>query len=110
AVFNSGRAISPSLNAFGLDVPAVDLFQLGRGASEVNFNWPDLVGYFQDSIRVNNSFTVNLGLRYKAELPPSPAAKEVDGWQPKFSLVWSDSNADTVFRAGYTLSRSPLSV
>lgn len=108
AAFNSGRAISPSLAVFSENVPAVDLFQLGRGGAEVNFNWKDIIGYFQDNIRVTSTFTVNLGLRYKAELPPSPAHKETNGWQPKLSFAWSDRNGHTVFRAGYTLFRSPL--
>lgn len=109
AAFESGRAVFPDLAALSANVPVVDLFQLGTGGSQVRFDLPKAVAYFQDDIRVGSNLSVNLALRYKAEFPPSTVRKETQGWQPKIGFAWDiQGNGDTVLRGGYTLYRSFL--
>jgi hypothetical protein len=107
AAFESGRVIVPGLAALSSTVPVADLFQIGRGGSQVRFNVYKIVAYFQDDIKVKPNFSVSLGLRYKAELPPSTQQRDLKGFQPKVSFSWDISgNQATILRAGYGLYRS----
>jgi hypothetical protein len=109
AAFESGRVVISSLAALSTNVPTADLFQLGRGGSQVRFNFSKIVVYYHDNFQVNSDFSVNFGLRYKLELPPSPQQKDTRGLQPKLGFAWNVlGNQETVLRAGYTLHRSFL--
>lgn len=109
AAFESGRVVIPSLVGLSSNIPTVDLFQLGRGGSQVRFNFSKVVLHFQDEFRVNRDLSITFGLRYKLELPPSPKQRDTRGLQPRVSFAWDIfGNQDTVLRAGYTLHRSFL--
>jgi len=109
AAFESGRAIVPGLAALSANMPIADLFQVGRGGSQVSFDYSNIAAYFQDDIAINKNLSINLGLRYKAEFPMSPQQKETKGFQPRAGLSWDiRSNQALVLRAGYGLYRSFL--
>lgn len=109
AAFDSGRAVIPSLSALSSPVPSVDLFQLGSGGSVVRLNSSTLTIFAHDEFDVRRNLQVNLGLRYKAEFPPSPQKREIGGFQPQVGFswdIWKDQT--TIARAGYSIHRSSL--
>jgi hypothetical protein len=109
AAFESGRVVIPGLAALSATVPIADLFQIGRGGSQASFDYSNIAAYFQDDIKINNSFSLNLGLRYKAEFPTSTQQKDINGLQPRAGLSWDvRGNQAIVLRAGYGLYRSFL--
>lgn len=81
----------------------------------------EVAGYVQDSLHASNNLTVNLGLRYEAELEPQPPVNpavpgtgvdpsDVTMWQPRVGIVWDTrGNGKTVVRASSGLfdARTP---
>lgn len=109
AAFESGRVVVPGLAALSLTVPIADLFQIGRGGTQVRFDFHKVAAYFQDNIKVTNSLSLSFGLHYKAEFPPSTQQKDTKGFQPRGGLSWDiRGHQDVVLRADYGLYRSFL--
>jgi hypothetical protein len=110
ASFESGRAIIPGLAALSSNPPRAELFEIGAGGTQVQYSFGSTGLYVRDDYRVIPQLTLNFGLRYDAEFPPSFLKKELDGWQPNIGLAWDITGKGTnVLRAGYGVFRSRLS-
>ena len=110
--FASGRAIVPGLAALSSSTPIAELFQIGTGGSRVRFASRSTGFYFQDDYRASQTLTLNLGIRYDAEFPPSFHNSQLDGWQPRLGLAWDvTGRGKSLVRAGYGifLGRLPQS-
>jgi len=111
--------LSP-VQAYGFGVPA-DVIQ-GLGSPNDSFHNLAFGAFWQDSWRVNRKLTVNYGLRYDIERPPtlkpisSPLAQAAynllnlqkgiqtakHNFQPRLGVAWDPSgDAKTVIRASY---------
>jgi hypothetical protein len=118
---------------------ALENFRLGRAASFTQYvgdfnrsflNW-DINFYAADEWRIRPNVTVNLGLRYEAQLPPRArdvaSGKEVfeafdrvsgkftqwnadrNNWSPFLGIAWDPSKRGTMaLRAGYRLNYDRL--
>src|SRR5205823_3173009 len=69
AAFSAGRAIVPSLTA--LAAGSADLFEIGQGGSHVSYDLSALNFTLDDTYRARPKVTLNGGIGYKAEFPPS---------------------------------------
>jgi carboxypeptidase family protein/TonB-dependent receptor-like protein len=111
-------ALSP-VQSYGFGTPST-LVQ-GIGNPKDSFNNKPLGFYLQDSWRVRPNFTVNLGVRYDVEFPPSLAAPtglaaaaynqlglqkgiqtDTNNIQPRIGFAWDPKgDGKSVFRASY---------
>jgi hypothetical protein len=111
-------ALSP-VQAYGAGVP-VDFIQ-GIGSPSDSFRNIPIGVFWQDSWRVNPHVTLNLGVRYDVEIPPTftpPSGLALAGYdllglqkgiqtdknniQPRLGLAWDPKgNGKTVVRASY---------
>lgn len=106
ASFDSGRAIIPSFAALSAATPIVDLFEVGRGDTEVRYDITTANYYFQDTYEAKHNLTFTFGIRNKIELPPSFQHRELNGLQPSVSFAWDIQNKGrTVLRVGYAMHR-----
>jgi hypothetical protein len=65
--------------------------------------------YFQDSIKMSRTFTLDAGLRYDVEFQPSGIHRDYNNWGPRLGFSWDAfGNRKTVVRGGWGLFYSPL--
>ncbi|MGO9086472.1 MAG: TonB-dependent receptor domain-containing protein [Candidatus Sulfotelmatobacter sp.] len=113
-------ALSP-VQAYGAGIP-VDFIQ-GLGSPSDSFRNIPIGVFWQDSWRINPHVTLNLGVRYDVEIPPTftpPSGLAQGGYnllglqkgiqtdknniQPRLGLAWDpEGNGKTVIRASYGL-------
>ncbi len=97
-----------------LDIPltAIQSFNVGAPAFYAqNFGTGRWSGWFQrynfflnDVIRITPRFTLNAGVRYELEAPPSTLGTDANNISPRVGLAWSlTGDQKTVLRAGYGL-------
>jgi len=88
-----------ALQSFNLGLPIV--YQQGFGDAEAS-GWMSRYGmYAQDSWKVNQRFTLNLGLRYSINDEPFFIPTVRNDWQPRVSFSWDPAgNGKTVVRGG----------
>jgi len=111
-------ALSP-VQAYGAGIP-VDFIQ-GLGSPSDSFRNIPIGVFWQDSWRINPHVTLNLGVRYDVEIPPTfapPSGLALEGYdllglqkgiqtdknniQPRLGLAWDPKgNGKTVVRASY---------
>jgi hypothetical protein len=111
-------ALSP-VQAYGAGIP-VDFIQ-GLGSPSDTFRNIPIGVFWQDAWRINPHVTLNLGVRYDVEIPPTfkpPTALALQGYnflglqkgiqtdknniQPRLGLAWDPrGNGKTVVRASY---------
>jgi hypothetical protein len=92
AIFDSGRAVVQDLTALSGSPPRAELFQIGTGGTQVRFDSAVAEGYVNDDFKPRSDLSLNLGVYYKAELPPSFLQKEMNGWQPRAGFAWDIGN------------------
>ena len=109
AAFESGRAIISSIAALAAATPTAELFEIGRGGSQVSFGARSLDLHFLDDFKASSKLSFALGLKYKAEFPPDFVRKDINGLQPSIGVMWNpDGNGKTVLRGSYYLTRGRL--
>jgi hypothetical protein len=91
-----------SLQAFHLGLPSI--FQMGTGnPNYVNF-MKRLHFYAQDTWRVSNALTLNVGVRYENEFHNPVVPPDRNNAGPRIGFSWSPGGASrTVVRGGYGL-------
>jgi hypothetical protein len=87
-------------------------FDLLGAAGRTDFKTWDMAGYFEDTFRLRNNLTLNLGLRYEVEtMPPlhgnsleprtSALNTDTNNFGPRLGLSWDPNNDQkTVIRLG----------
>jgi len=109
AAFDSGRAVVSNLAALAATPPRAELFQIGNGGTQVGFDSSVVGLYLQDRYSVLKNLTLSLGLRYKAEIPPSFRLKDLKGWQPRLGFAWDISGKGrTAIRGSYGIFHDRL--
>lgn len=89
-----------ALQSFNLNLPIV--YQQGFGDSSSNAFTYRNAAYVQDTWKVRQNLTLNLGLRYFFEDGPFFQPADTDNWQPRVGFSWNpDSNGKFVIRGGY---------
>ena len=119
SLFPNPFPVFNAVQAYGLGIPG-DFIQ-GLGSPSDSFKNKSLGLFWQDSWRVRHNLTLNLGLRYDVEFPPTfkppqglalPAYNALglqkgiqtdkNNFQPRFGLAWDPSgDGKTVIRASY---------
>jgi outer membrane receptor protein involved in Fe transport len=93
--------------AFKLGLPV--LYEQGFGDPNIAISVWTLGFYAQDSWKVRNNFSLDLGLRYDYELQPPPTPRDKNNFGPRFGFSWDPFNdRKTVIRGGYGISYSRL--
>ena len=92
-----------------------DLFTIAIGNLYRGFrNW-EHAGYVGDEFRISPVFSINMGLRYEMETPPTEVNSLTDpkmplqqGWAPRFGFAWNPGRGRLTVRSGYGLSYSSI--
>jgi outer membrane receptor for ferrienterochelin and colicin len=75
-------------------------FRQAFGSPNVDFPVTSLGGFVQDHWSISRQLTVDLGVRYDFERPPTGFNRDTNNVSPRIGLAWSPS-PKLVFRAGY---------
>jgi hypothetical protein len=95
------------LQAFNTGLPYA--YQQGFGDPAVTISSDQLAFYFNDSIKITPSFTLDAGLRYDYEVQPSGIHRDGNNWGPRMGFSWDPwKNGKTVIRGGGGLYYSPM--
>lgn len=92
-----------------------DLFTIAIGNLYRGFrNW-EHAGYVEDEFRVSPVFSINMGVRYEMETPPTEVNHLTDpkmplqqGWAPRFGFAWNPGRGRLTIRSGYGISYSSI--
>jgi Carboxypeptidase regulatory-like domain/TonB dependent receptor len=92
-----------------------DLFTIAIGNLYRGFrNWEHAV-YAEDEFRIAPTFSINMGLRYEVETPPTEVNNLTDpkmplqqGVSPRFGFAWNPGRKRLTVRAGYGISFSSI--
>src|SRR5579871_2253237 len=92
-----------------------DLFTIVIGNLYRGFrNW-EHAGYVEDEFRISPVFSINMGVRYEMETPPTEVNNLTDpkmplqqGWAPRFGFAWNPGRGSLTVRAGYGISYSSI--
>jgi hypothetical protein len=98
-----------ALQAFSLGLPT--FYQQGFGDPRWT-GWSKRYGFFaQDSWRVAKGFTLNLGLRYDAEVNEPVLGTDRNNFAPRAGFAWSPGgNSKLVVRGGYGTYYTPTNL
>jgi hypothetical protein len=106
--FNTGFTRGPNalIGGGGSEFASFLLGYMSSGSlaniGSISSNSPYYALYLQDDIRVNQSLTLNLGLRWEAEmLPYSITHPDKNQWAPRLGFAWRPFGEATVLRGGY---------
>jgi hypothetical protein len=92
-----------------------DLFTIAIGNLYRGFrNW-EYAAYLEDEFRISPVFSINMGVRYEVETPPSEVNHLTDpkmplqqGAAPRFGFAWNPGRGRLTMRAGYGVSFSSI--
>jgi hypothetical protein len=92
-----------------------DLFTIVIGNLYRGFrNW-EHAGYVEDEFRISPVFSINMGVRYEMETPPTEVNNLTDpkmplqqGWAPRFGFAWNPGRGRLTVRSGYGISYSSI--
>ena len=85
-------------------------FQQAFGTTDQLQSNPNLGVFVQDQWRVNQSLTINAGLRYDAQFLPNPITTDANNFSPRLGIAYAPGDRRTVIRAtfGIYFDRIPL--
>ncbi len=109
-----GALVSPALAATSLtglqafNLGLAQFYQQGFGYATVASTIPFYALYLQDTWKVRNNLTLNLGLRYELDDRTDPISTDKNNVAPRIGLAWDPgNNSKTTVRAGFGVYYTP---